>query len=230
MEFYIPKHIDLKYDELVVACYTFGKGLPLDEMLVHTTEITGHRKAFLSLCPGNVITDEVLTMVCSYLSHKQLLEDNAELSFLPPDFSASLLAGHLTPEKALDKYQFSFLQSSRKSKKVFIPLKDECDWYLLVVDMKSKETVILEPYFLEDRIAIHEEAVTAVMKLLDNLAPLLCSVDGQILKISYFDIIKPYGEPYADVPQDSGVWVCQWMLRVSCLTLMMFRTWMKDFE
>ncbi|CAL1370992.1 unnamed protein product [Linum trigynum] len=200
MEFYIPKHIDLKYDELVVACYTFGKGLPLDEMLVHTTEITGHRKAFLSLCPGNVITDEVLTMVCSYLSHKQLLEDNAELSFLPPDFS------------------------------VFIPLKDECDWYLLVVDMKSKETVILEPYFLEDRIAIHEEAVTAVMKLLDNLAPLLCSVDGQILKISYFDIIKPYGEPYADVPQDSGVWVCQWMLRVSCLTLMMFRTWMKDFE
>ncbi|CAL1370504.1 unnamed protein product [Linum trigynum] len=169
MEFYIPKHIDQKYDELLVTCYTFGKGLSLDEMLVHTAEIQGQQKAFLSLCLGNAVTDEVLTMVCSYLSHKQLLGDNAELSFLPPDFL------------------------------VFIPLKDECDWYLLVVDMKSKEAVILEPYFLEDRIAIREEAVTLVLKLLDNLAPLLCSVDGQILKISDFDIIKPYGEPYADV-------------------------------
>ncbi|CAI0433558.1 unnamed protein product [Linum tenue] len=105
MEFHIPRHIELKFDELVVACYAFGRGLLEDE--------------------GSTLWEfKVLTMVCSYVSQKQLITEIVEICFLPPEFS------------------------------VYIPMQDENDWFLLVVDLKSKEAIILQALYLDDRTSI----------------------------------------------------------------------------
>ncbi|CAI0462601.1 unnamed protein product [Linum tenue] len=213
MEFHIPRHIELKFDELVVACYAFGRGLLEDEVLVHSLGIQGQRKAFMSLCPGKALADDVLTMVCSYLSQKQLMTENVEICFLPPDFSASLMTEDLTCQEALDKYQYSFMQISPQCSKVYIPMKDENDWFLLVVDLKSKEAIILQALYLDDRTSIREEAVKTMLTFLDKLAPLMCSWDGDIPKISEFHITKPIRNYSAFVREDSGAWVCQWMFR-----------------
>ncbi|CAL1355802.1 unnamed protein product [Linum trigynum] len=128
---------------------------------------------------------KVLTMVCSYLSQKQLMTDNWRYV----SCRASLMTGDLTSQEALDKYQYSFMQISPQCSKVYIPMKDENDWFLLVVDLKSKEAIILQALYLDDRTSIREEVVKTMLTFLDTLAPLMCS------------------------REDSGAWVCQWMFR-----------------
>ncbi|KAJ1405118.1 Ulp1 protease family, C-terminal catalytic domain [Sesbania bispinosa] len=187
------------------------------ETLIKSSWGYGERKALKSLMPKTFLDQEVLNSLASMLTYtERLTATNCTCWFLPTTVSQYALNWSKSPKKTVDNYKEDFMSNVEVVSKIFLPINDEnLHWYLLVVDMKLHQLILLDscPCPTRDEwrkmsarvVALYLEQMFLDDRFYDNPAT-------PKPKITNFSIVQP-SDLRAQISgsHDCGVFVAQWM-------------------
>ncbi|XP_072084925.1 uncharacterized protein [Arachis hypogaea] len=162
-----PLGMEFVGSELAVAAYIFGNGLSKKEILVPNEHCCGSRGVLHSLLPSEEVVDDVLNLVASRMTSSYLNEIGNRW-WLPTTFAQFALNPTNHCPETLAFIKSKYMKKTNELVKIYVPLKKDRHWYLVVIDLLNEELVYLD--------SAKAESVTERKARLDQIRYVVISI------------------------------------------------------
>ncbi|KAJ1406489.1 Ulp1 protease family, C-terminal catalytic domain [Sesbania bispinosa] len=141
----LPKSLPTKFspttdmgltpEEAQLSLYIFYMNGDQNELLMKSEHTMAYRRDFECLCPGNKISNEIITLMarkCTWMQQHVTLQTTWSL---PPKFAHDICEGATVGDHVSD-YVFEWMHSFKDLKHIYIPIEDiQNHWYLMVISV-----------------------------------------------------------------------------------------------
>ncbi|KAJ1381168.1 Ulp1 protease family, C-terminal catalytic domain [Sesbania bispinosa] len=158
----------LSHTQLQMCAYVFHPEREQRENIFSGGGINATREEFQCLCPGEKVTEKIITMFCYKLTWFQRHVKTPDVWCLPPSFARDILSGHSTTE-IKTKYSDQWMPIIRDLKFIYVPIKDNnSHWFLIVLNIEEHKIFHLDSPLAEVSPA-REDVVMTVVDVLGQI-------------------------------------------------------------
>ncbi|CAN0900573.1 hypothetical protein LINGRAHAP2_LOCUS20915, partial [Linum grandiflorum] len=181
--------------------------------------------------------EEFKADVITCVAHQQNIVEQTELighrkegplCYLPANLQDDVMNERLTPAKAFVNYQFTFLSAAAICQEVYLPMRDQNHWYLVVISIPEKKVYIADCDADSDKHEIRRREATSFMVRELNLIYFLEFI-SQLFKLvhtnsglgKYFPPPSEFELSYEKFTTEkrAGLWVCSSIAYESSMTM-----------
>ncbi|MED6181757.1 hypothetical protein PIB30_022357 [Stylosanthes scabra] len=208
-----PPEMQFLITEVACGAYVFSKSKAQTEVLFEAERCSIERELFWTLRPKKIVASEIIDAVVTMLQH----HSHGTYWWLPTSFQELALNPKGYYKDTLDYIVRKFMGYVDETSKIFVPLRSENHWYLMVVDFTEGENGQL--VYLDSLKDVNRKKERT--DLMDFVAFFMQTLfkDRKFYKrknsshklVSTFDFTEPYIAQQLSTINDSRVWVAHWM-------------------
>lgn len=231
----IPKHFrcavkptaDMKLDqvEIRVCAYVFQDNFDSRDTVFKVGKNEYTRAHFECMCPGMLITTEIILMMALKVSWTQHNNICQTLWCLPPSFADDVSRG----DKVEDLHAYygnDWMPRFDRLRLIYVPIEDNRGhWYLMVISIDDAKIYQCDSYLrtedLEERRINMRNIGVALSKMIEIVFD-GCMSFCALTNFQYWDIEEARGIPNCGTSDSSAVWVVEWLTMQNSFTSNMY--------